>query len=325
MYNIELFSNISNKLFLCYFNSIKSLVLINNIDSSIPNNTLAFNLSNKFNSYNNLGSYLAGLLEDDGNISIQNNKNTNQINKTVIEFTFNQNNLAIYNDLKEFIESDNIRFKSGNTMCYRLADKDGVIKLVNLVNGYFRTPKIQTLHKLIDHLNVKHNLDINKLSVDISNLGSNAWLARFTEADGYFGVKITEFRLKTENEKRSRSEKIKCKFVIEQRQVDRLTGLPCKDYMQLIADYFDSSLLSITRNNDKFLSPGNSYYFSVESVSKLDKVVKYFSTYPLIGIKGLDSLDFIKVYSMIKNKEHLTDTDIIKIKLIAAGMNSNRK
>lgn len=304
---------------------MKSLVFNNNIESLVPNNAEALKSINKFNSYDNSGSYLAGLLEGDGNISIRYNKDTNEIISTVFEFTFHENNLALFNELRDFIGSGNIYPKGGNSMRYNIADKGGVIKLVNLVNGYFRTPKIQTFHRLIDHLNVKHNLNIIKSPIDISDLGSNAWLAGFTEADGYFGVKITEFRLKTENDKRSRSEKIKCKFVIEQRQMDKATGLSCKDFMLSIADYFDSSLLSITRNNDKFLAPANSYYFSVESVSKLDKVVKYFSTYPLMGIKGLDSLDFMKVYSMIQNKEHLSDAGRVKIKLIVAGMNKNRK
>jgi hypothetical protein len=33
-----------------------------------------------------------------------------------------------------------------------------------------------------------------KLSMDHSSLDSNAWLAGFTEADGYFGVSVTEFK-----------------------------------------------------------------------------------------------------------------------------------
>lgn len=70
-------------------------------------------------------------------------------------------------------------------------------------------------------------------------------------------------------------------------------------------------------------SPVNTYYFSVESISKLEKVEGYFSTYPLIGIKGLDSLDFIRVYNMIKNKNTLQGEK--KIRLITAGMNKNRK
>ena len=123
-------------------------------------------------------------------------------------------------------------------MRYVIADKNGIIKLVNLVNGYFRTPKIQTFHKLIDFLNVKHNLNIIKLPIDNFTLDSNAWLAVFTEADGYFGVKFTEFKPKTEDGKRSQSRKVKCKFVIEQRQFDKATGLSCKEFMELIANYF---------------------------------------------------------------------------------------
>jgi len=182
-----------------------------------------------------------------------------------------------------------------------------------------------TFHKLIQILNTTRSLNIPLLPLNTSPIGNDAWLAGFTEADVYFGIKITEFRPKAEDEKRSRSRKIYCKFVIEQRQLDKVTGLSCKDFMQLIADYFNSSLLSKTVNSNKYLSPVNSYYFNVESVSKLEKVVEYFSTYSLMGIKGLDYLDFIKVYSMIQKKEHLTDSGRDQIKLIPAGMNRNRK
>lgn len=57
-------------------------------------------------------------------------------------------------------------------MRFVVADKKGVIKLVNLMNGYFRTPKIITFHKLIDRLNIPvalatcYSLNILKLSFD---------------------------------------------------------------------------------------------------------------------------------------------------------------
>jgi len=98
--------------------------------------------------------------------------------------------------------------------------------------------------------------------------------------------------------------------------LDKVTGLSCESFMNSLAKYFDSSLLTIVRDNPNYLSPVYTYYFSVESISKLEKVVNYFSIYPLMGVKGLDSLDFIKVYTMIKNKEHLTDSGRDQIKLI---------
>jgi hypothetical protein len=43
---------------------------------------------------------------------------------------------------------------------------------------------------------MSYSLNILKLSMDHSSLDSNAWLAGFTKADGYFGVSVTEFKPK---------------------------------------------------------------------------------------------------------------------------------
>jgi LAGLIDADG DNA endonuclease family protein len=164
-------------------------------------------------------------------------------------------------------------------MRFVVADKKGVIKLVNLMNGYFRTPKILTFYKLIDRLNMSYSLNIlparatnvaaarGKLSMDHSSLDSNAWLAGFTEADGYFGVSVTEFKPKSETRKRSQSQRVKCRFVIEQRQFDKSTNSSCQSFMNKIANYFSVSLLTSTRT--KFTLPTSTYYFSVETMDKL--------------------------------------------------------
>jgi hypothetical protein len=58
-----------------------------------------------------------------------------------------------------------------------IADKQGVIKLTLDDELLFRTPKIQTLHRLIDWLNTNHSLDIPKLPLNTSPLDNNAWFA----------------------------------------------------------------------------------------------------------------------------------------------------
>ena len=95
--------------------------------------------------------------------------------------------------------------------------------------------------------------------------------------------------------------------------------------MNLLADYFEVSLLTKTKNDIKFSARANTCYFSVESLSKLNKIIEYFDKYPLINIKGLDLQDFMIGYNMILNKEHLTDVRRNKLKIILAGMNKNRK
>jgi hypothetical protein len=54
-----------------------------------------------------------------------------------------------------------------------LPDKKSVTRIVELINGKFRTPKINALHKMIDYLNVR-GANIVKLPLDTSPLNSNA-------------------------------------------------------------------------------------------------------------------------------------------------------
>jgi hypothetical protein len=146
--------------------------------------------NNKFNEYKDIGSYLAGLLEGDGHIDIQSDDSTSKKVNPRLVFTFHKNNLSMFKQLNEYIGSGFFKTGLGNSMRYIVADKQGVIKLINLINGKLRTPKVITFHKLIDKLNLSESLDISKLPIDISALDNNSWLAGFTEADGYFGVFI---------------------------------------------------------------------------------------------------------------------------------------
>ena len=49
----------------------------------------------------------------------------------------------------------------------------GLKKVVNLLNGELRTPKIHQLHNLIDWLNKNHSTNITKLPLKDSSLSEN--------------------------------------------------------------------------------------------------------------------------------------------------------
>lgn len=62
--------------------------------------------------------------------------------------------------------------------------------------------------------------------------------------------------------------------------------------------------------------------------SKFDienKIIPFFSKYPLVGIKPLDFEDFKKASELVKNQEHLKIEGLRKITEIAEGMNLGRK
>ena len=98
-----------------------------------------------------------------------------------------------------------IQKKGLNTYILSINDQKGILNLVNLLNGYMRTPKINNyLYKLIDWLN-SHNLNLNltKLPLNTESLKNDGWLSGFIEADGHFSVKTTMT---------GKYPKIKCKF-----------------------------------------------------------------------------------------------------------------
>lgn len=121
-------------------NIVSSAQIKHDIDNS--NNVAKFK---EFYTDDSIGAYLAGLIEGDGYIEIQSDKSkAKKINPRIV-FTFHKNNLVLFEQINAFIGSGFFKKSSINVMRFVVADKQGVIKLTNLTNGYFRTPKIKTL------------------------------------------------------------------------------------------------------------------------------------------------------------------------------------
>jgi hypothetical protein len=60
----------------------------------------------------------------------------------------------MFENLKEILNTGVIyKEKSGEVYRYSITSSEAVIKIINLINGKFRTPKILALHKAIDNLN----------------------------------------------------------------------------------------------------------------------------------------------------------------------------
>lgn len=77
-----------------------------------------------------------------------------------------------------------------NAYRYTINNFSGLITIIELMNGYFRTPKIVMFYRLIDFIN-NPTLLISKKEIDNSKLDSNAWLSGFLDADGYFGIVLS--------------------------------------------------------------------------------------------------------------------------------------
>ena len=177
------------------------------------------------------------------------------------------------------------------------------------MHGKFRTPKNIRFNDLIKFMNAKYSLDTPESLLDHSNFVDNSWFTGFTESDGHFGVKYIERKAKSDTRKRSVSESVSFKFMLNQRSFDKPTSSSMRPFMESLASFLSCNLKCYTNNkNSEILSV---YVSSLENIKFL---VNYFNKYPLIGNKLNDFKKWEIVYNMMINKEHLTDKGRLKIR-----------
>jgi len=130
----------------------------------------------KFNSKEEFGYYLAGLLEGDGHIGLPSIGKTslNRVLNPRITFTSHINNLEMY--LYIHNQLDNIgRFQvTENILRFIIGDIQGINLVINLIQGKLRTPKNIRFNQLIEFLNNKYELNIKESSLNRSDLYSNS-------------------------------------------------------------------------------------------------------------------------------------------------------
>lgn len=245
------------------------------------------NLDN--NNNNKFRGYLAGLYEGDGHIWIQKPGLSKRQNPRFC-ITFSMKNEPLAKKLLELIGSGFIRYKLQDNACVLVVSPVvGLKKIVNLINGELRTPKIHQLHALIDWLNKSHSTNITKLPLKNSPLSEDGWLSGFIDSDGSFSV------LHTKLENGAKKRKIACRLRIEQRILDPITNESYESVLTNIANFLNCSLL--TRNQK---STGNDYYILTASSQKsLNIIVDYLEKYTLFSSKYLDYKDWKEVVELI--------------------------
>jgi hypothetical protein len=144
--------------------SLIKFSILSALVSALPNGE-GINFSDKnLNKGVYLAHYLAGLIEGDGYISI-----TNQ-NRVILGITFNIKDRPLAEKLLSILGKGFIANRSGNSIELRFSSKQTLCYIIELINGKFRTPKIDQLHKLIDWMNKTHSMNIKKLPLSDSSI-----------------------------------------------------------------------------------------------------------------------------------------------------------
>lgn len=133
--------------FVTFCKYILSLSILDNNNNNQELNMKNEKIKSMFNhkkSEKYISSYLAGLIEGDGYISITNE------NRIILGITFNLKDKPLAEKLLLYLGKGTIVKRKTNSIELRFSAKSTLLKIVNLINGKFRTPKIDQLYKLID-------------------------------------------------------------------------------------------------------------------------------------------------------------------------------
>lgn len=286
--------NVLNQRF--YFSSLKNL-----------NN----NYINHFNN-ENFSNYITGLIEGDGSIIVPKTERSlkGRLNYPSIQIVFDLRDFPLGLIIQQRLGHGSISRKKGvNAYILTVNNKEGILLVILIINGYMKTPKIHSLNKLIDWVNNKEGLTIEKKVINKDMITSTAWLSGFIDADGHFSVRTSVL---------GKYPKIKCRFELTQRQVDH-NKYNNYYFLKEIADLLITNVKSIrlTRSNPE-------YRVRTTSLKANYLLINYLKEYPLFSSKYLNYMDWLKILKYFENREHTKLESINKIIEIKKGMNDRR-
>ena len=144
------FGNTRNKIYTNFCNSIFHNYLY------FSNRILNYNFNRFYLSLpvvnQQIGYYLAGLIEGDGSITVPKKEKSDKEKSyhPIIRIVFNSKDVNLAVMLKERLNLGHLQKSKGNYYLWEIQDIKGLICMTNLINGKMRTPKIEALHRLID-------------------------------------------------------------------------------------------------------------------------------------------------------------------------------
>lgn len=288
------------------------------------NNIVTSNYKQGLKSSYSLAPYLAGLIEADGSISVQDNNTKTQKYRTKIIVVFSIADKPLADRLAFITQVGKVYDKIGaGYVLWQIQKKEDVLKIINLINGYMRTPKIEALHRAINWFNQFENCTIESLALDDSPIDSNSWLAGFSDGDANFSITITD---RKKNGKVT-SKRVQTLFRIELRQNyhkgEAGNNISYFTILSLIAEYLNVNLYSRTRQKgDKLF-----YAFMViaHSSKSHEKVRAYFDRFPLYSSKYLAYKDWVRIQDLRVSDSVFTMQDITEVEFIKSQFNSKRK
>lgn len=206
---------------------------------------------------NQFGHYLAGLIDGDGHFSKQ--------LQLIIVFYKLDVSLAYY--IKKKLGYGNItKIKDKNAFIFVIASRNGIQKVLSLINGKLRT--INKLSQIYNNIiNNERFLEFKsdvEFKLNLFNNLNNHWLAGFSDADASFKIKLINRDNRTE---------IRLNYQVDQKDNNILVE---------IKRFFGGNI--------GYRNIQDTYYYGSTSFGSAKKVITYFDKYHLLSSKHLNYL-----------------------------------
>lgn len=239
------------------------------------------------------GHYIAGLIDGDGNFS-----------KGNFNIAFAESDIKLANYIKSRLKFGTVKkVKNKKAILFILTKKEGIQKVVNLVNGKLRVPfKMECIKKyLINHYKKEPFHIVYPLSLNKDNDLNNHWFAGFADADASFQIKILNRKTNT-----SIRTEIRLNF-----QVDQKTSHLLKCIQNAFGGYIG------------YRATNDTYYYGSTSFGSARKLIQYFDRYHLLSSKYINYILWRKAYLLVQEGKHLTSDGVFKIKKWKSYINRN--
>lgn len=202
-----------------------------------------------------------------------------------------------------------VRHKTENNAVVLTFTGASLLKIISLMSGHLRTPKVYQFNKVINWFNTNRGFQLPVYEADTSALLNNAWLSGFIDADGSFKITVRVT---------SGKNRVESRFSLEQRMIDPYTGESYAVILGLIASTLKVKLNLSTHHGTKY------YIVELTSMASRLVLVEYLNRFPLWTSKYLNYLDWEKCHDMMVAKLHTTTSGRAKAVLLKEGMNSKR-
>jgi hypothetical protein len=204
-----------------------------------------------------LGHYLAGLIDGDGHFS--------KAQQLVVVFSSPDAFLAYY--LKEKLGYCNVKkVKDKKAYLLIVSKKEGILNVLDLINGKLRSENRfnQVINNILNHNRYK-DININ-FTLNQSDDFNNHWLAGFSDADASFQVKFI-------NRSRRNKPEVRLNYQIGQKNNILLTKI--QKYLG---------------GNIGYRNTQDTYYYGSTSFGSAKNIIEYFNQFNLQSRKHISYL-----------------------------------